>query len=600
MISSLYHFPFYLSFLLFFLNTASIYACSSEPNAENKCLFHEHSYNEEATFKIAEKLDYSSYDFRSPLDIPSVLAANFGELRSNHFHTGLDFKTNRQEGLNIYSVEDGYVSRIKVSPWGYGHVVYIDHYNGLTSVYAHCSYFVGELGELTQQQQQKQQHFEIDYYPKKDSLKVKKGQVIALSGNTGGSTAPHLHFEIIDTESEHPLNTLLFGFGLTDQVKPQIRSGRIYGLTKEGYRIPYKAKNFSVVGANGSYRVPGNTLHIDANFIHENGGIGFAFDAIDQLDAANNICGINEAILIVDGDTLYHQSMAELSFSSNRYINVHKDYEQYHRNRRHFQKTFKTSFNPLPIYKKANQNGLLLTSPNKKHQVQYVCKDVHGNESKLSFELIISDGEINKEPIFEGKYLHPDSAFMDIHEEYSILFPPGLVYEPTKIILDYQNTLVFGNSSIPLQDKFRVMLKIKNQDLPDEKYLITRKNNSNRKYAQTGTIHNGWITSWFKDFGEFQVETDTTSPRIVYKNFADGRSIGGSQLIWRFQDDLSGVKNYRLFIDDKYYVLKHEYKKGGNYYFEIPKELKGKKKVRIEIEDHCGNQTSEEYSLEFL
>lgn len=573
--------------------------CDFLTDMPHQCHFHEFNFKASEFSSIERKIDYKSYDFHSPLDIAPVLAANFGELRSNHFHTGLDFKTNRQEGYNIYSIDDGYVSRIKVSPWGYGHVVYVDHYNGLTSVYAHCSYFEGSIAELAKQQQKKTRHFEIDYHPPKDSLKVKKGEVIALSGNTGGSSAPHLHFEIRDTKSEHPLNPLLFGFNITDQVKPQIRSGRVYGITSEGYRIPYMSKGFSIVGSNGSYRVPENTLQVEASYLHENGGIGFSFDAIDQLDAANNICGIHEALLIVDKDTLYHQNMSELSFTANRYINVHKDYEQYHRNRRHYQKTFKTSFNPLPIYKIAKNNGILFTSVNSKHNVEYICRDVHGNESKLSFELIITEGQKNTDKLYDASFLHPDSAFMTIHDEYSILFPPGLVYEPTELILDFNTSLVFGNSNIPLQDKFRVMLKIENKELPDEKYLITRKNNSNRKYAQTGSIQDGWITSWFKDFGEFQVETDTTPPRIVYKNFNDDSNVRGSKLIWRFQDDLSGIKNYRLFIDEKYFVLKYEYKKGGDYYFEIPNNLKGKKNLLIELEDQCGNKFQEKYSITF-
>ena len=553
--------------------------------------------------KIQKSLDYDSYNFRSPLDIPSVLAANFGELRSNHFHTGLDFKTNRREGYKIYSVEDGYVSRIKVSPWGYGHVVYINHYNGLTSVYAHCSYFHGEIANLAEAHQKKNQLFEFDYYPPKDSLKVKKGQIIALSGNTGGSTAPHLHFEIRDTKTEHPLNPLLFGFGVEDNIRPEIRGGRVYALTKEGYRVPNMHKDFSVFGSNGKFAITGNKLVLSSDYLYENGGIGFAFDAIDRLDAANNICGIHEAILVVDNDTIYHQKMSELSFSSNRYINAHKDYEAYHHRRKHLQKTFKVAHNPLPIYSKIMNLGIINIHPGESKKIQYSCLDVHGNESSLSFTLVIVEGEINKETPFnyaQQRYLTPDSAFMKIEDDFSILFPPKIIYEPTPLIIKKdQDKLYFGNSRVPLQDKFRVMLKMEETTLPSEKYYIERTNHRNRNYYEGGVVKNGWITAWTKDFGSFSVKSDTVAPTIIYKNFRNGQKISANQLVWKIKDESSGIKYYRLFIDNEYRVLKYEYKRGGKYYFEIPSDLKGNKELRIEVTDACNNVTIEKYQLSF-
>src|SRR5690554_4080958 len=326
----------------------------------------------------AQTIDYSKYNLHSPLDVPLVLAANFGELRSNHFHTGIDIKTNRRSGYNILSIEDGYVSRIKVSPWGYGHVVYIDHYNGLTSVYAHCEAFVGELADLAFQQQENNEGFEINYYPAKDSLKVKKGQIIAKSGNTGGSTAPHLHFEIRETVTEHALNPLLFGFDIQDTQEPTIRGLKVYALTEEGYRVPNKSKSYTVSGGNGNYSVSGNTVSVDASYTSEKGGIGFSFDVIDKLDAADNVCGINEAFLLVDKDTVFSQNMERISFSSNRQINTHKDYEEFHNRRRHYQKAFKTKNNPLPIYRTMRNNGIIKVSPGNTYPINYIAKDAYG------------------------------------------------------------------------------------------------------------------------------------------------------------------------------------------------------------------------------
>src|SRR5690606_39237333 len=148
----------------------------------------------------------AKFDYHPPLKIPLILSANFGELRPNHFHMGLDFKTNGKEGYNLYAIEEGFISRIKVSTFGYGKVIYIDHPNGVTSVYAHCSEFKGEIDSIVRITQKKEQNFEVEIFPKKNEIRVTKGQVIGISGNSGGSTAPHLHFELRDTKTEHALN----------------------------------------------------------------------------------------------------------------------------------------------------------------------------------------------------------------------------------------------------------------------------------------------------------------------------------------------------------------------------------------------------------
>lgn len=556
-----------------------------------------------STFSLGQFVPEKSYDFHPPLKIPLVLAANFGELRSNHFHTGIDFKTNRKTGYNIYSIEDGYVSRVKVSPWGYGHVVYIDHYNGLTSVYAHCSAFKGEIAELVKEQQEKQTHFAFDYYPSKDSLKVKKGEIIALSGNTGGSTAPHLHFEIRETETEHALNPLLFGFEIADSKKPTIRSMKVYGLDQHGYRMAGKEKYVNVSGGNGTYTISGNKITVPASYTSKNGGIGFAFDAIDQLDAANNICGIHEAFLMVDEDTVYTQNMTEISFHTNRYINSHKDYEDYHQRRRHYQKTFKTIHNPLPIYRNLKNSGILSTIPGAIHDVKYTCRDAYGNTSTLSFELIIESGEksdFNNAFTPTSDYLLPDSAFMQIAEDYSILFPPGLLYEPTKLILIHSDLgLQFGRSAIPLQEPFRLMLKIKDTKLPSQKYLVSRTDDAGRTSPHYGTVSDDWITTWPRDFGKFNVVIDTLAPEIFYANFNTGQNVRGKKLIWKIRDDFSGIVDYDVYIDDEWYLLSHEPKGGGHYYFTPPASLNGKKELVIRAKDHCGNKTEKKYTVLF-
>jgi len=552
-------------------------------------------------FANAQFIPAKTYNFHPPLDIPLVLAANFGELRSNHFHTGLDFKTNRRIGYNLYSIADGWVSRVKVSPWGYGQVVYVDHPNGLTSVYAHCSEFKGQLAEVVKAVQEKEQNYAIEYFPKKNEIPLKKGEVFALSGNSGSSTAPHLHFEIRETATEHALNPLLFQFDIADQTKPTVRAVKVYALTERGYRIPNKAKTYSVNSNSGKLVIASNQLVVPSNFCSKTGGIGFAFDAIDQLDAASNVCGIFTSELKVDGKTVFSQDMTEIHFESNRQINTHKDYEDYHNKRKQYQKSFKTIHNPLSIYRTEN-SGILNLKPGSTHQIEYTCSDTKGNTRAVKFELVIENGPLgNAETTFgdNSEFLYPDSAFMDIDEEHLVLMAPGLVYEPTPIIITEKQPFVFGDSEIPLQEYYKIMLKVGDSLAhPKEKYLVLKTNNSGRSTSLGGIIKDGWITTRTRDFGEFSVRTDLIPPTVTSQNVRDNQNVRGSTLVWKIGDNMSGIADYDVFIDGKWYLLEYEPKK-RSVIFKTPAALNGKHTLKIVVKDKCNNATELSYNLLF-
>lgn len=552
------------------------------------------------TYQVkAQSIDFS-IDLRSPIDLPLVLAGNFGELRSNHFHSGIDIKTNRKTGYKIYATEEGFVSRIRVSPYGYGHALYVDHPNGLTSVYAHLLGFNGEIQKAAEEQQAKNEGFEIDYYPPANSIKVKRGEVIAFSGNTGGSTAPHLHFELRDTRSEEPLNPLLFNFSVADNLPPQIRRIKVYGLTKEGYRVPNKSTVYQVNGSNGNYTLNNGTVTVDASYTSKEGGIGLAFDVIDKLNAAPNVCGIYEAYLRVDGDTVFTQKMNRISFASTRQINTHMDYEEYHKNYYHFHKAFKTIHNSLPIYGKNINNGILPIAPGSSRNIQYSVKDAYGNTSNLTFTLWVKEGEqIEKQVLYpEKKMLYPDSSFLSYMPTHYILFPEGILYEPTPLILTVnQHGIKFGDEDIPLQDTYKIMLPIPT-DKYANKHYVQRRNSKNWKYAERGTEKDGWITTRVKNFGIFSVELDTIAPEIKSKTFKDNSLVSGKKLGWTIEDKESGLDRYTLYIDGQWYLLEYEPKK-KLFFFNPPAELKGSKEVLIRAIDAVGNSSESKYTLTF-
>ncbi len=529
------------------------------------------------------------HDYHSPIGIPQVLSSNFGELRPNHFHMGLDFKTNGKIGYKLYAVEKGFVSRIKVSPYGYGKVVYIDHPHGITSVYAHCSEFKGQIDSIVRVTQQKEQNFAVEIFPKKDEIKVSRGQVIAISGNTGGSTAPHLHFELRDTKTEHALNPLVYGFELADSKKPEIRGMKVYSLTKDGYRYPNKSVK-RTVSANGSrFVISESKITIPANYLTASGGLGFAFDVIDRLDGAGNQCGLYGSILLVNGDTLYGQQSDRIPFESTRYVNCHKDYEEYAGNRRKYHKCFRTTENDLPIY--INETlGILKAQPGSTYDINYIAFDANGNRSELHFDLVISSGEMAKDERFADdlSYLHPSQPLRVESNNTTVEFGTATTYEPLKIEQAKIGWSV-GKRDIPVHKAYEIRIHAPGHKKDDKDYIqiITAKGKSR---ALNVTYDGDDIVCQSKYFGNYTLKRDTIKPTIAPVNFSKSTTVySRKKMQWRISDRGTGLADYDLFIDGQWKLLEYEYKNGMVTYTREP-GLQGEKEVLIRVVDDCGNK----------
>ena len=543
------------------------------------------------------KVDYNA-PLHKPLHIDLILAGNFGELRPNHFHTGIDIKTPGQEGYKLYAIADGYVSRIKTGTSGYGKVVYIDHPEyGITSVYAHCQNFVGDIADYTRATQNAREFYEIDEQVPVMALPVKKEQNIALSGNTGSSSAPHLHFEIRETQSENPLNPLLFSFlNVADSRAPHIQNLIIYALSKQGYRIPDKRLEFPVKAIQGKYKLNTDTISVPAHFCSEHGGIGMAIGVYDKYNAAENVCGIYQGVLTMNGDTVHHQIMNRLDFEFNRQINTHKDYEAYKKNKSKIEKYFRTVHNQIPIYDLKRGKGILGVQPEHSYDIQFSVSDLAKNNSVLAFVLKTLPGKLRSEDTafdrYDANYLYPDSSYFFQNDHYRIELPAGVFYEPILKKIGFDNgQLQFCSAQEPVNAVIKIALPLKNQKLPEKSVLYHHESKS----YYPGRIANNWFESEVKTLGTFSLTEDTTPPLISrkFKVLTTPQVI--KRLAWTARDTQSGLAYYALYIDGKYQLLEYEHKR-SEFFANI--DLKaGKYECQMIAVDKVGNTVEDKFTL---
>lgn len=532
-----------------------------------------------------ENLRYSNYCY--PVTIPIALAANFGELRKNHFHMGIDIKTQGKEGFDLVAVEDGFVSRAKVSTYGYGKAVYIDHPNGKTSVYAHCSKFVGRLDSLVKEEQFRTQNFEVELYFSPKQLPVKKGEVFALSGNTGGSTAPHLHFEIRDTKTEHALNPLVYAYDLPDNRKPTVKRVKVFSLNEQGYADYSKTLEKYIKLVNDTLKIVSDTFAIPANFCSSFGGIGFAFDATDKMDGAENTNGIYGSFLVVDGDTVFGHKMNEISFDNSRYINAHRDLTVAGAN---YHKSFRNVSNPLEIYTN-NGLGVIPIAPGQAKNIVYGAYDEKNNLSKIQFVVVADSGEmgLNFNPSYSNHW-YPEDPFEMKRKEWEVVADSFTIYEPYRLMENSDAHICHIGTH--LQKKVQVRMRLNNPTKAIEKYYIAVGNK-----ALSTKYNDGWLEASTNVAGNLTIKTDEQLPVIKPVNASS--IVKSSVLKFYISDAHSGLADYDLFIDDKWMLLEYEYKNNLAFY-EISPELKGgEHKVVLVVKDACGNISTWERMITF-
>lgn len=535
--------------------------------------------------------NFAQTKYHPPLDIPLVLASNFGELRPNHFHMGLDFKTNGVTGLKLYAIEKGFVKRVVVSPYGYGKVVYIQHPNGHTSVYAHCQEFQGKLQTFVENKIISLRDNQIDLELSPTDVPITRGEVFALSGNTGSSTAPHLHFELRESLTDAALNPLKYGFELDDHKKPEIYGLKVYAVTREGYRYPNFELKKSVKGTDGNFAVS-DVINIPSLYCSRTGGIGFSFDMIDHLDGASNKCGVYGYDLYINDQLKYSTRIDKVPFESTRYVNSHKDYEAYAIQGQNYHKAYHTDQNSLPIYGKSN--GIIPFKPGDSASVMLKVYDASNNVSTLNFRIKIEEGTINPVDglVSDPSYLNPCCKASYNKGNVFLKFPEESVYEPMRMNIENFSKSI-GQKEVPVQSAYSMKVRNVTNGVDTNYYLLFRTAKGRTRVVSSKVQGKDILANEVKYFGDFYIAKDSIAPSIR----PDKVSLGKDRtLTWKISDHQSGLLKYQLTIGDRWIPLDYEYK-NNTLSAVLPSDVQSTPfTVTLIVTDKCGNKSTWEKS----
>ncbi|GAA0872208.1 M23 family metallopeptidase [Gangjinia marincola] len=528
--------------------------------------------------------------FKSPLDVALIPSGTFGELRSNHFHSGIDLKTQGREGLPVYASAEGTVSRIKISHYGYGKALYIKHPNGYSTVYAHLKKFSPEIEAFVKRKQYQKESYEVELFPKPGELYVEQGAVIAYSGNTGGSGGPHLHFEIRDGRSR-PMNPMDFGLDVKDSTRPVIT-----GL----FAYPQN-ENSHVNGLNERQELRLIPLK-DGNFkteaIHAMGDVGFGIVSIDRQDLAGNQNGVYRIQTFVNGNQNFQLDFKKFAFSETRHINQLIDYGYYQNNKKRIQKLYVESTNPLSLYqKKINQGIVKLVDST---QCQYAIKvfDYNGNETTIRVPIVVKKEAIKSPKSFTSNYLvtaNEPSVFEG--NGYDIYIPKNALYKDAHLDIDFSsNLLKFHTDTIPIHKNITIGMDVSSYDANDQQKLYIAKKNyptADPYYVKTYRKKNR-LTAKTRNFGYFLIATDTIAPKIEPVNFENKKWLSNYRYLkLKITDQESGIKSYRATINGRFILTEYDYKKDLlTYDFNDAVVTGTENKLNVVVTDNVGNSTT--------
>ncbi len=541
--------------------------------------------------------------YHSPLGIPIYLSGTFAEPRANHFHSGIDIRTANKAGYKVYAIDEGFVSRIAVSPGGFGKAIYIDHPDGHTSVYAHLQEFEGDIAAYVKKQQYRQERFEVNLLPEKNLLKVSKGQWIALSGNSGSSEGPHLHFELRDTPTQEILNPLVLGFTVKDQIKPDISRVVLYPIGDQSMANGSTKRSLLPDIAQKKNEKATNPLLIEAS-----GLLAFGISTSDRMNEVPNTNGVASITLDINGNTFWELQTDRFSFDETRYINSLIDYGFY---KQFNSRVFRTEVDPrnkLRLYGKVQNKGVLKVDEGKTYEARYTVKDFNGNTSVINF--IIKGKAVQK----TVQTMQSDTALWVVkagqiaeteNKRFFIRFEENSFYRDEALRVssvqnkEFLSTVVqIGPDDIPVHQSFTLGIKPLVNKIDPSKLLIVSLEKDKKPSAVGGTYEKGFVQTKVRSIGNFAILADTLPPVVKALNFSNGTAVQALKLLKiEISDELSGIASYRASLNGNWILMDYDAKNKLLVYQFDEKLTRGKNVLSVKVTDACGNVKTLTFNL---
>jgi murein DD-endopeptidase MepM/ murein hydrolase activator NlpD len=522
------------------------------------------------------------------------LVANFGELRANHWHMGLDIRTQQKQNLPVYAAAEGYIARVKIEPGGFGRAIYINHPNGYTTLYAHLNNFIPALEQYVKAQQYKLESWQVELEIPKNLFPVNKGSFIAYSGNTGGSQGPHVHFEIRDTKTEECLNPLLFNFPIIDGVPPTISRLAMYDRTKSVYM---QSPQFLGLKKPGAIYTPAKSSLIKVG----SNKVSFAIGATDRFTNSGNANGIYSARILMDGEPQSEFVLDRIDYKETRYLNAQIDYRYKYNGGAYLQHLSRMPGDRSDVYT-LSPDGVLEFTDNEIHKVRIEVRDAKRNLSVIEFS-VQYDRYIQTIPAYAPDRLVPQNVNIFESEGFEVFTSEYSVYDTINATHSISNIVAansispvhhFCSAAIPTHDSVTVRIKPSTNVSEQEKDRVIIKSIAGTKtLVEKAKWQQGWVAGKFRQFGSYQAFIDNEPPTV---NAPPTNLTKATRLVFLAKDNFKTIKSFRAEVDGQW--LRFTNDKGLSHIYNFDENFpRGEHQLKVRVEDEAGNVTERVWNV---